>query len=73
MIVDKIEKEDIVFVEYNGAGRPFQVYTKDLTGYDFFYKDREFPQDLVLVGPALLWPELLENFPGKKMLMAKNY
>ena len=41
--------------------------------YDFFYKDREFPQDLVLVGPALLWPELLENFPGKKMLMAKNY
>lgn len=39
MIVDKIEKEDIVFVEYNGVGRPFQVYTKDLTGYDFFYKD----------------------------------
>jgi len=39
MITDKIEKEDIVFVEYNGIGRPFQVYTKDLTGYDFFYKD----------------------------------
>jgi hypothetical protein len=35
----QIEKEDIIFIEYNGIGRPFQVYTKDLTGYDFFYKD----------------------------------
>ena len=35
----EITKDDIVFVEYNGVGRPFQVYTKDLTGYDFFYKD----------------------------------
>ena len=32
-------KENIVFVEYNGVGRPFQVYTDDLTGFDFFYKD----------------------------------
>ena len=29
---------DIVFVEYNGANRPHQVFTRDLTGYDFFYK-----------------------------------
>lgn len=35
----QIEKDDIIFIEYNGIGRPFQVYTKDLTGYDFFYKD----------------------------------
>ena len=32
-------KENIVFIEYNGVGRPFQVYTDDLTGFDFFYKD----------------------------------
>lgn len=35
----KYEKEDIVFIEYNGAGRPFQVYTSDLQGYDFFFKN----------------------------------
>jgi hypothetical protein len=35
----EINKNDIVFVEYNGVDRPFQVYTKDLEGYDFFYKD----------------------------------
>jgi 23S rRNA A1618 N6-methylase RlmF len=39
MMTDEIQKEDIVFIEYNGIGRPFQVYTKDLTGYDFFYKN----------------------------------
>ena len=29
----------IVYVEYNGVGRPFQVYTDELTGFDFFKKD----------------------------------
>lgn len=40
--------------------------------YEFFYKGRTFPEDLVLVGPCLLWPELMETFPGKKLLMAKS-
>lgn len=35
----EITKEDIVFIEYNGVGRPFQVYTRDLIGYNFFYKN----------------------------------
>jgi hypothetical protein len=32
----KIKSEKIVFIEYNGLGRPFQVYTDELVGYDFF-------------------------------------
>jgi 23S rRNA A1618 N6-methylase RlmF len=32
-------KENIVFVEYDGAGRPHRVFTDDLTGFDFFFKD----------------------------------
>lgn len=40
--------------------------------YECFYKGREFPDDMVLVGPSLLWPELLSTYPGKKMLMAKD-
>ncbi len=34
-----MEKSDIVFIEYDGKGKPFQVYLRDLTGYDFFVKD----------------------------------
>jgi len=37
----QITKEDIVFIEYDGIGRPFQVFTKDLEGYDAFYKDKQ--------------------------------
>ena len=33
----KIKSENIVFIEYNGVGRPFQVYTDKLVGFDFFY------------------------------------
>lgn len=40
--------------------------------YECFYKGRKFPRDLVLLGPSLLWPQLLEEFPGKKMLMVKD-
>lgn len=41
--------------------------------YNSFFKDRTFHDDLVLVGPSLLWPELHEKFPGKQLLFAKNY
>ena len=37
--MEDVKKENIVFVEYNGIGRPFQVYTDKLVGFDFFYKD----------------------------------
>lgn len=29
----------IVFIEFDGADRPFQVYTSDLQGYDFYLKN----------------------------------
>lgn len=32
-------KNEVVFIEYDGVGRPFQVYTSNLEGYDFFYTD----------------------------------
>lgn len=35
----EVSKQDVIFIEYNGIGRPFQVYTRDFEGYDFFYKD----------------------------------
>jgi len=34
-----MELEDIVYVEYNGANRPHQVFTRNLRGYDFFMKN----------------------------------
>lgn len=36
-----MNENEIIFVEYNGAGRPFQVYTNKLEGYDFFMKNKE--------------------------------
>lgn len=40
--------------------------------YQYYYKNKIFDQDLVLVGPGLLWPDIYTEFPGKKILMAKN-
>lgn len=40
--------------------------------YEYFYEGRHFAKDLVLIGPTLLWPEIFENFEGKKLLMAKS-
>jgi hypothetical protein len=33
----QIKSENIVFIQYNGVNRPFQVYTDELVGYDFFH------------------------------------
>lgn len=33
--------KEVVFIEYDGVDRPFQVYTSDLQGYDFYFKDGE--------------------------------
>lgn len=40
--------------------------------YEYFYEGRHFDKDLTLIGPSLLWPEIFENFEGKKLLMAKG-
>ncbi|MDE6312563.1 MAG: DUF115 domain-containing protein [Lachnospiraceae bacterium] len=45
---------------------------RDYPTYQYYYKDRTFDEDLVLLGPAVLWPDIYTEFPGKKLLMAKN-
>jgi len=45
---------------------------RDQPTYDYFYKDKTFDKDLVFVGPGLVWPDILKEFPGKKILMAKT-
>ncbi len=39
--------------------------------YRLYYKEKEFDKDMVLLGPTLLHPELLEEYPGKKVLYQK--
>lgn len=39
--------------------------------YKFYYENREFDKNLVLIGPTLLWPKIYEEFPGKKIMMSK--
>lgn len=45
---------------------------RDKPTYDFFYKDKSFDKDLVFVGPGLVWPDILAEFPGKTILMSKT-
>lgn len=40
--------------------------------YDYFYKNETFDDDLVFVGPGLVWKDILAEFPGKKILMSKT-
>ncbi|WP_371372074.1 motility associated factor glycosyltransferase family protein [Sporomusa aerivorans] len=40
--------------------------------YSFYYKDRTFPEDLVLLGPGSLWPAIYEEYPGKTIIMSRN-
>lgn len=45
---------------------------RDKPTYDYFYKDRTFDKDVVLVGPNLLWPDIFKEYPGKKVVMQKT-
>ena len=40
--------------------------------YHYFYKEKVIDKDTVYVGPGLVWPDILEEFPGKKILLAKT-
>lgn len=40
--------------------------------YDYFYKGKTFDEDLVFVGPGLVWPDIFKEFPGKTILMSKT-
>lgn len=45
---------------------------RDEPTYTYYYKNRTFPDDLVLVAPGSLWPNIYEEFPGEKIIMARN-
>lgn len=45
---------------------------RDKPTYDYFYKDKVFDPNMVLVGPTLLWPDIMKEYPGKKLLMSKT-
>ncbi|SMC39938.1 motility associated factor glycosyltransferase family protein [Sporomusa malonica] len=45
---------------------------RDEPTYTFYYKDRKFPQDLVLVAPGSIWPNIYDEFEGKSIIMARN-
>lgn len=45
---------------------------RDIPTYNFFYKGKTFDKDLVFLGPGLVWPDILKEFPGKTILMAKT-
>lgn len=39
--------------------------------YGFYYKEKEFDKDMVLIGPTVLWPRIFRDYPGKKIIMTK--
>ncbi len=39
--------------------------------YEFFYKDKEFHPETVLIGPTVLWKDLLDDFKGKQIIIQK--
>jgi hypothetical protein len=45
---------------------------RDEPTYTYYYEGREFPKDVVLVGPGLLWPKIYEEYPGKTIMMTKT-
>lgn len=40
--------------------------------YQYFYQGRTFPEDLVLLAPGSVWPEICAEFPGKMVLAPRN-
>lgn len=39
--------------------------------YDYFYKDKQYPEDIVLIGAQLLWPNIFDEYKGKKLVIQK--
>ncbi|HWR45779.1 motility associated factor glycosyltransferase family protein [Sporomusa sp.] len=45
---------------------------RDEPTYTFYYKDRKFSKDLVLLSPGSIWPNIYEEFEGKTVIMSRN-
>lgn len=46
---------------------------RDEPTYTFYYKDKKFPQDLVLIAPGSIWPNIYDEYAGKTIIIARNY
>lgn len=40
--------------------------------YKFYYKEKSFPKDLVLLAPGTVWPNVCSEYPGKMVLVSRN-
>lgn len=45
---------------------------RDEPTYTYYYKDRKIDEDIVLVAPGLLWPQIYEEYKGKTIIMSKT-
>lgn len=45
---------------------------RDEPTYTFYYKDRSFPKDLVLIAPGSIWPKIYDEFEGKTIITSRN-
>lgn len=42
-----------------------------LATYRNYYKDHTFDKDMVLIGPTNLWPNILKEYQGKKIILSR--
>lgn len=45
---------------------------RDEPTYNFYYKGRKFPKDLVLLAPGSVWPKIYDEYEGKTIIMSRN-
>lgn len=45
---------------------------RDEPTYTFYYKDRKFPEDLVLLAPGSIWPNIYDEYEGKTIAISRN-
>lgn len=45
---------------------------RDLSIYDFFYKDKDIPPEVTLVAPPVIVPRIIENFAGNVILPMRD-
>ena len=63
-----ITKDNVVFIEYNGAGRPHQVWIDSKTGFDFFMKGGYITADWSSSGFMPYIHELIDRLKGKRKI-----
>lgn len=45
---------------------------RDEPTYTYYYKDRTFSDDLVLIAPGSIWPAIYDEYPGKTIIVSRN-